>query len=207
MGYIPVQIANMALASFGCAPIQSLTDPSNGSVGLLYTPVMRGLLAEYPWSFTKQTVPLSAVDDPLLADGFTAEGWQWAYAMPADMLGLPVGYSSDGRKPDMPQKSVGIQGQTIFCNRNPLWCVGRFYVDEASWPDYFVMAAIKCFAAELIMPISGNSDQLARFQESAWGPPQTQRAGGALGAAKRADALNQPSKFFYENPLTAARLA
>ena len=154
MGYSPVAIANMALALFGGIPIQTMSDstPSGTNVALLYPLVMRGLIAEYPWNFTKQTVPLNQLNVTELSDGLLPSGWQNAFALPGNLVGAPSKFLANNRYPDGAETRYEIQGTTVYTNQIALWCVGQYYVDESAWPDHFCMAAVKCFAAEASSP-------------------------------------------------------
>lgn len=207
MGYSQVALCNMALASFGGVPIQTMDEstPSGTAVSLIYPLVMRGLFAEYPWNFAQMTVTLGQLAATPLADGLLPSGWQYAYALPADLIGLPEKLSSNSRYPDGPETRFEIQGQTIFTNQVALWCKGTFYVDEMSWPDYFTSAAVACLAAEVYMAISGNGSILPALQQKAWGAPEQMRRGGLLGLAKLADSRAQPSRVNTQNPLIDVR--
>ena len=209
MGYTPVQIANMALASFGSSPIQSMDDatPAGSNVALLYPLVMRGLIAEYPWTFSKLTVQLNQLAEPPLSDGLLTQGWQNAFALPENIIGQPSRMLANNRYPDGAETRFEIQGQVVYSNQIALWAVGQFYVDEAAWPDYFTPAAVACFAAEIYPFITGNGNLAATLAAKAWGAPQEQRTGGLLGSAKRTDARANPSRVIGHNPLIDVRTA
>jgi hypothetical protein len=204
-----VDIANMALAKFGSAPIQSFDDatPAGRAVALLYPLVMNSLMGEYPWSFCKQTVALAQLNVADLADGMNIAGWLNAFALPGAMLANPSRLLANARYPDNPLTDYEIQGSTVFCNQIAVWAVGEFYLDEANWPPTFQKAAVDVFAAEIYPTITGNGGQLASLKADAWGAPQEQRQGGSLGMAKRADARNQPSRRLPNNPLIDVRQA
>lgn len=204
-----VQIANMALSLFGSAPIQTFDDatPAGRAVALLYPMIMRGLLAEYPWIFCRQTVSLAQLNVADLADGMNAAGWKNAFQLPGNLLANPIKISANNRYPDGPETRYEIQGTTVFTDQAALWALGQFYVDEAAWPAYFLPAAVAVLAAELVMPITGNSGMRAALQADAWGSPSEGRRGGKLGSARLADARSQPSRMLAHNPLIDARLA
>ncbi len=213
MGYQPVQIANMALALFGASPLQSFENgaadatPSGSTVALLYPLVVNGLFAEYPWNFAKTTVPLAQLSETPLSDGMLPSGWQLAFQLPANFIGLPQRILANNRYPDGPETAFEIQGQTVYTNQLALWAIGTVFVDEAAWPDYFATAAVKCLAAELYPAISGNGARLPDLQAQAWGGPQEMRLGGALGNARRIDARANPSRVLTHNPLIDVRTA
>lgn len=203
-----VNIANMALALFGSTPIQSFGDatPAGRAVALLYPMVMAGLLAEYPWSFCRQTVQLAQLNLAELLDGMDIAGWQYAFQLPGEMLGPPIKVSSNIRQPDAPLTTFELQGSTLFCNQPEIWVLGQFYVDESQWPASFLPAAVAVLSAEICMTITGNASIRAQLQADAWGAPQEGRNGGKLRAAKFADARGQPSRFLARNPLIDVRM-
>ncbi|MFZ1963870.1 MAG: hypothetical protein WAU78_10490 [Roseiarcus sp.] len=213
MGYTPIRIANMALASFGAAPIQTFENgaadatPAGSTVALLYPLVIRGLFAEYPWNFAKVTVPLDQLAETPLSDGLLPSGWQLAFALPDDFIGLPERILANNRYPDGPETRFEIQGATVYTNQLALWAIGTVYVDEADWPDYFSAAAVACFAAEIYSPITGNGPRLADLRADAWGSPQENRLGGKLGNARRIDSRANPSRVITHNPLIDVRTA
>ena len=187
-----IRIANLALASFGALPIQSFDQsvPPGPAVALRYREVIDGLLCETPWSFTRQTVQLVAVAEASPdSDPFLASGFQFAFALPPNLLGLPSGYLATPRRHGTPYKDVEVQNQTVYANRSPLWAVANLRVDPTYWPPYFTTAAVACLAAELIMPVSGNSGLLEAKQQE----------------AKLADSRNQGSKVLSGNPLIDCR--
>jgi len=204
-----VDIANMALASFGSAPIQSFDDstPAGAAVALLYPLVMNGLLAEYPWNFCRQTVQLQQLAVADLTDGMNVAGWANAFELPGNMLGPPIKVSANNRYPDAPELRYEIEATTLYTNQAAVWVLGQFYVDESAWPPYFLPAAVACLAAEIVMPITGNASIRQQLQADAWGSPAEQRMGGKLGAARRVDARGQPSRILAHNPLIDVRVS
>lgn len=204
----PVAVANMALAKIGAAPIQSFDQslPPGPAVALLYQEVIGGLLSEVPWSFTRQMLALTPLAETS-PDGsqFLLEGYQYAYQAPPNLLANPVLYLADPRMADRPYKDIQVIGQAIYANRSPLWALCQARADESVWPPYFVTAAVACLAAELVMPISGNSGLLAAKQEEAWGTPEEKRLGGKLGQAKLADSRSQGSRVLSGNPMIDCR--
>ncbi len=209
MGWSQVQIANLALASIGSSPLQSLQDaaPAGSAVALMYPYVVNGIFAEYPWAFARLTQPLEQVALPTLSDGNLLTGWAYAYAIPANLIGPPEKFLANARFPDDPLREFEVQAGVVYCNQTALWCTGVAAVDEASWPDYFTTAIVKCLAAELYPLITGNGSRLAELQTAAWGAPQENRCGGALGVARRRDAALNPSRVIARNPLIDVRTA
>ena len=203
-----VQVANMALASFGSRPIQSFQDvtPAGTAVALLYPLVMNSLMGEYPWSFCKMTVALAQLNVADLSDGMNIAGWQNAFQLPGNMLANPIKILANNRYPDGPETRYEIQGSIVYSDQIALWALGQFYLDEASWPPTFLKAAVACLAAELYPLITGNGGQLDKLQAFAWGSPAEQRMGGCLGMAKRTDARNNPSRVLVHNPLIDVRV-
>lgn len=205
----PVDIANQALASFGGAAnrLQSFDDSTaaGSAVALAYSRVIDGLLSEYPWSFVRQTVPLQRVDAVVDSSGFIASGWRYAYVLPSDLLCPPRRYLDAPQRHDYPLRVFDVQGNLVYCDASAVWAVVDRRVDPAFWPPYFVSAAVAVLAAELVMPISGNSGQVEALKAEAWGTPQEDRKGGKLGAAMRVDARNSGTLSIRANPLIDAR--
>ncbi|MGJ0393037.1 MAG: hypothetical protein ACR650_09805 [Methylocystis sp.] len=204
-----IGLANRALARFGAGAIQSFDQSiaPGPAVALLYDTVVDGLLAEYPWSFTEQTVSLQPIVEAPRADGFLIEGWRNAYALPANLLALPERYQRAPVREYAPVTRFEVQNQTVYCDEDALWAVCRMRVDEAQWPPYFVRAAVACLAAELVMSISGNSGQRDALAAEAWGTPEQQRSGGFLGMAKTMDARGAGVRSLPRDPLTLARMS
>jgi len=205
--YSPLVVANAALVKFGSAPIQTFDDstPAGTAIALLYPIVMNGLFAEYPWRFALQTIGLNQLDLPALSDGMLEQGWQNAFQLPANIIGLPSRMLANNRYPDGPETRYEIQGQAVYTDQIALWAVCQVYVDEDEWPDYFAGAAIDCLAAEIYPMISGNGNMWPRLQQKAWGDPEDNRMGGTLGLAKRIDSRNNPSPVIAHNPLIDVR--
>jgi len=205
-----VRIANMALAKFGAIPIQSFDEasPAGSAVSLLYSEVVRGIFAEYPWNFAKLTVPLQLGAATPLSDGMLPAGWQFAYQLPPNLIGMPSRIIANNRYPDGPELRFEIQGDVVYSNQPALWAIGVYYVDEASWPAHFVSAVVACLAAELCMAISGAANNvLPGLELKAWGRPEDGRMGGKLGQAKLIDSRAQPSRVLGRNPLIDVRTA
>lgn len=204
-----VAIVNRALAKFGAGAVETMTDNTQrgAAVQIVYEETILGLMSEYPWSFTKLTQQLSqVVTETPDASGYLMEGWRYAYGLPANLLAQPDKYLRDPRRQDWPVNEFEIQNQTIYCNETSLYAVGRHRADESVWPPYFVTAAVACLAAELVMPISGNSGLLENLQMQAWGTPAEFRRGGKLGLAKLADARTIGNVKLPPDPLSTARL-
>lgn len=203
-----VDIANKALMLFGSAPVQNFDDATR--VGRVvkgrYYDVIDGLLSEYPWSFTKQTMALAALSEPLQPDARLVSGWRYVYQLPAEALAPPEAYIADPRFPQNRLKSFAVMGDSVYCDRDAVWAIVCVRVEPSAWPPYFTMAAIACLAAEFVMPISGNAGLRTSLQEEAWGTPEERRMGGKLGAAKASDARNSgPRSLVWRDPLTDAR--
>lgn len=207
MSLSQAQIVNAALATLGAQTGWTAGDasPAGQAIAQLYEPLVRRLLALAPWSFASKTAQLAAVLDPLMPDGDTIEGWQYAYALPDDALGLPRRYVTGNRSPNLPEKSLEIQGLMVLSNITPLFCTYSFRAPEMTWPDNFTWAVIKALAAELCQPISGFAQQAMAFSAIAYGTPDELGRGGAVGEALREDTRNQPSKRLLRNPLLDAR--
>lgn len=202
----PVTLANRALARFGSAPIQSFdqTIAPGPAVNLLFWSVVEGLFSEYPWFFAEKTVALTPLSEAPLPDSYLQEGWLYSYALPGNAIGPPQRYLTSPTREGDPISRFELQNQTLYCDEKNAWAVCQFIVDIDAWPAYFALAAEWCLAAELVMPISGNSGLLEKLQERAWGTPEEKRMGGFLGTAKQADARARGARTLPPDPLTLA---
>ncbi len=207
----PVGIANRALAKIGAGAIQSFdqTLPPGPQVALVYDVLMGELLAKFPWSFTLAPALALAQVAPDQTDGATYdnEGWQYCYALPANLLQPPDAYLTNPRRADWPMRDFDVQGQLLYCDEPAVWARCRFYPDESIWPPYFVAAAVHCLAAELIMPISGNAGQRDKLLAEAFGTPEDMRRGGMIYQAALIDSQNDGEPVLRANPLIDARYA
>jgi hypothetical protein len=201
-----VLLANRALARFGSNPIQSFdqTIAPGPAVSLLYDSVIGGLFSEYPWFFSEKTAPLAPVSEAQLSDSYLQEGWLYVYALPEDAISPPQRYLTSPTREGDPVSRFELQNSQMYCDEANVYAVYPVRVDESDWPQYFALAAEWCLAAELIMPISGNSGLLATIQARAWGTPEEKRMGGFLGAAKQADARARGVRSLPPDPLTLA---
>ena len=202
-----VGIANIALAAFGSQPIQSFDDatPAGSAVKMIYDNTVDGIFGEYPWTFARQTLRLDKLAQSVLTDGNLPSGWTNAFALPETLIGPPLKILANARQPDGPLQAFEIQGSTVYTNQLALWAVGTVRVDENSWPAYFNNAIIAALAAELYPFITGNGPRIAELQRSAYGLPSDNRLGGLLGAARRRDASQNPSRVLSHNPLIDVR--
>jgi hypothetical protein len=205
-----VDIANRALIGIGSAPIQNFDEATQAArtVKSIYNDTIGWLLAFYPWSFTKETIELSQIVAPLdPEDNRMGAGWQYAYALPSDALGEPLAVFRFPRVPLVPHKDFAIEGFTLFTDYyTRLFATLQYAVDPNRWSAPFLKAAVACLAAELMIPMSGNSGMLEAVQAKAWGSPQENRRGGFLGDAIKFDARTQPSAILLvRDPLTDAR--
>lgn len=188
----PVAIVNRALASFGGGVLTTMEDvtPPGPACKLVYETTVAALLAEYPWSFTKDVVKLTPIAASLGDDGMLDAGWRFVHALPTNVLAPPEKYLSNPRLEHLPVMAFQVMQGRVYSNFEDIWAVVRQRLDEASWPPYFVDAAVACLAAELMPTISGNASQLSEYQAKAWGSPSEGRRGGKLGLAKSLDARN-----------------
>lgn len=209
MAWSQLQICNLALAAIGAAPIADLTDatPSGSAIAQFYPLVAAELFSTFPWYFARDTRPLNPLALTGLADGLLPQGWQFGYALPADLVGPPIRILSNGRYAEAPDTDFEIQGATVFSNRTALWCVGVFMVDEAVWPGFFVSAFSACLAADIYPILTGPGPRAAELQTLARGSPQENRIGGMVGLARRVSSQANPSRMLLRNPLVDVRMA
>jgi hypothetical protein len=203
-------VANMAFNAFGAKPVQTFDQATrNGeSVGLIYRRVVDGVLSEYPWTCTKRTVSLQRVDEPLEDDGRLANGWLYAFALPAERLTVPQRFLQNPRYQDRPLQNYAIEAGRVYADYSPLWAMARLRAAPDVWEPYLLNAIVAELAAEFIMPTSGNAGQAETLAAKAHGTSSEQRRGGLLGAAIRADSFNSgPIQLSRSNPLVDARFS
>jgi hypothetical protein len=191
-----IRFANAALAKFGGGAIATMADvaPPGPKVRLIYQ-VVADELFSYPWTFCKITTPLErVVDEAPGSDGMLMAGWRYAHALPVDRLAPPVKYLRDPRFEDCPVQRFAVQNELVYSDDEKLWAVVLVRPDESVWPPYFRTAFIGCLAANLVMPVSGNSGMFDKLDLIAYGSPSENRKGGLVGRAMQADAFNAGSQ-------------
>jgi hypothetical protein len=188
-----VAMCNRALAKFGGGAITTLTDaaPPGPACALVYAQTIDALLSGYDWTFCKETVALTRLEDETPdAAGLLMSGWRFAHALPVGRLKAPSKYLTDPRFEDRPVTRFSVQNDRIYSDCEKLWAVVQLRAAEAVWPPYFATTAVDCLAAELIMLISGNAGLYERLYANAYGTPQEGGVGGAVGRARNIDAQN-----------------
>jgi len=182
--------------------------PTATAVASIYDDTINWLLAFYPWSFTKQTVPLvQAAIPPDPTDGRIGAGWTYAFTLPSDTISQPLAVFRYPRVPLSPMKDYAIENSLLYSQWQNLFATFQYAVDPDYWSPPFLKAAVAVLGAEFLIPISGNSGMLDEIQGKAWGSPQENYRGGFLGAAIKYDGRFQPSPAITEvsDPLTDAR--
>ncbi|MFW5729848.1 MAG: hypothetical protein ACOCYG_09305 [Spirochaetota bacterium] len=157
MARTPVSICNQALGRIGAEYISSLQEASSNArhCNTVYEDTVLELLESENWAFAmKRAKPVPVADDTLY------EGWDYAYAVPGDMVRLVDIVSSKKVK----RKH---EGRVLLCNvENPV----LVYVSNPSSPEVYTPLFASALALRLATKLAGpvkNSRQLEQslFQE------------------------------------------
>ena len=149
-----VEICNLALLRLGQRPILALTEPSVEAnyCSQLYDQARRETLRHHAWRFALKT-------ETLAAEEFEADGdWIFSYALPSDCVrALQVKTAGVPTLMDFE-----VHGHSLRTNADG--AVLRYVRDEQDptrFDDLFVQALSYKLAADLAVPITGDSGAMA----------------------------------------------
>lgn len=113
--------------------------------------------------------------------------WQYAYAMPSDML-VPIGV--------FPKCNYEVYGSRIYTDESSVELDYQFKPDISALPAYFSLLLTYALAKNMIKPIT-ESDSAVQIMQAAY----TRQRNIALFA----DAQGRPNKPITDSPFTSAR--
>ena len=213
MSFTKVDICSQALALIRANSISSFQEDSNEAktCSLLYDSFVKDIFSRYPWSFATKIQNLAR-----LAVDPTDTKYQYAYAMPNDWLRILAVYDNNGNLIDdyeisgenFSNTENGVKAPILLTNtENGVKIKYTRYVDEASWPGYFINYAIHALADLLARPITDDDTIIEKMHRLAYGGPSEGERGGKFAVATYTDTQQQPSTEMDSNILIAARFA
>lgn len=199
-----ISVNNGALSLFGGGAIESFDEDSDLAVTCsgLYSVTVNTLMSMYPWRFAVSKRQL--VKD---ADITPLNEWNYAFALPSNMLAGPWAVFGDGR--ELASQLYEIYDAYLYCDYDTVIIDYTKRVDESYWPWWFIELACLVLASKYAIPVSDQVSKADLFHEKAYGPPQMMGRGGFYAECRRLNAQTQPMKslFVTGDPLTSARFA
>ena len=176
-----IKILNAALAEIGVEPVGSFSENSIAARtgNTLFSDVLEGALAAYPWRFARDRVEVQRLNETAPAP------WSGLYQLPGSALSVHSVYEGD-------QKTVfDVFGRKIAvmvpdAAPNKVWAEVTAFVDPDQWASHFRRAFTLELAAALAMPIT-QDERLAGMKRA--------EARDAMAYAKSRDAQGRsPSR-------------
>lgn len=203
MSTTKVDIASQALGLLRADPISSFTQGTNEAdiVNLHYNTFVLDMFSRYPWSFALEKK--QATQDSITP----VNEYKYRYHMPSGMQKLYKVYDSGstGARP-IPTGWDRI-GAFIYSNHEKIYVEGTYYIDEGSWPGYFITFAAHALAAYIAMPVTDDESIAEKWQRIAYGLPSEGEKGGKFQVAAGIDAQQQPPEEITNFEIIDARFA
>lgn len=201
-----VTVASQALLLLRADTISSFADDSNEAeiLAVMYEEHIKSLLSIYPWTFATKKRQLSQDSTGPINE------YTYSHIIPAEALLIWALFNSDevGVQPVRDYDIYGTDSsRRIFSNYDTLYADYIIYPDENVWPAYFMQFAIHSLAAYLAIPVTGNSDLAAHYNQVAYGSANANRKGGLFGVAASTDAKQKRNEYVISSPLTEARFS
>lgn len=153
-----------SLALVGAEPItQTDLDNSANKRAMLcntfYTVILKDLLRESNWNFSKDTVELSAI-----VGDVTEGGWLYDFTLPTDYLeAIAIHYTDNGG--EVPEGEWEIIEDTLYCNLEEVSLNYIKYVEQPdSWAPDFRRLFQYAFAIELSYPLANSNTRTDRLE-------------------------------------------
>lgn len=214
MSFTKVDICSQALALIRANSISSFQEDSEEarSCSLLYDSFVKDIFSRYPWSFATKNQSFAC-----LAQTPDDTRYKYAYQLPHDWLRILAVYDKEGNLIDDYEISGedlansgndGNEYTLLLANSgNGIKIKYTRYVNEASWPGYFINYAIHALADLLAGPITDDDATIEKMHRLAYGGPGEGERGGKFAVATYTDTQQQPSTEMDSNILIAARFA
>lgn len=201
-----VEIASQALLLLRANTISSFADDTNEAeiVNTMYTQHVKSLLSLHRWSFATKKRQLNQDTEAPINE------FKYAHIVPSEALLIwSLTNTTDIGAPHI--KEFRLYGtdssRRIFSNQASLYADYTRYVDEATWPAYFVEFVVYSFASHIALPVTGNSSLSNTYSEKAYGSLSANRKGGLYGVAVSIDSRQQPGIRIESSPLIEARFS
>jgi len=197
-GDTKLTICNDALLMLGAAEMTSFTEGTDSAkiCDRLYDDLKKYILSIYPWSFAKKKVQLARTSDTPTTE------WQYAYALPADIIGTPKALfqtSTAGALPQTEFELYYIDQQRLLTNYDTVFIDYVADVDESRFPEFFVYMLRHALAADFAEPLTDQITKADYFRALAFGTPAENGRGGLFRQCTQADAQGQRSQQLGNN--------
>lgn len=178
-----IQISSNALILLGHPPIASFDEPGAGAQAAsnLYEQSYLNMLTIHRWRFATKKAQLSRLS------GSPLNGYMYKHQLPNDMLYLikkDIGFNYE------------IFGSELHSNNTTEEIDYLYRVKEDNLPPYFIKAFEFFMAAQLAIPVVGNSTRAEQYNKMY--EMQLKRA-------KFADSTQRPGDTFVRNPYVEVR--
>ncbi len=198
--------ASQALLLLRANTIASFSEDSNEAeiCNVMYQSHMQHLLSIYPWTFATKKRQLTQ-DSTAPINEYT-----YSHIIPAEALLIWALFDTDnvGAPPVNDYDIYGTEtARRVFSNYSTLYADYVFYPNEAAWPYYFVEFAVNSLASVLAIPVTGNADLAAYYEEKAYGTRNSNRKGGLFGVAAAMDSKQKRNEYIVSSPITEARFS
>jgi hypothetical protein len=196
-----IDIVNRALSGIGMEPI-SLSDEFAGTKAqLLYDTTVSFCIGLGTFSFAQEMRALTRLN------ATSAFGLTYVYQLPADALGPPLRISNDATALFPEFSRYVLSGDQAHADADALYALIKFRPAPSKWPATFAEAVRLALAAELAYAFADDDKARQALRIDAFGFPQDDYRGGALGAAIREDSRATPPRRlpFGSNPFLAGR--
>jgi hypothetical protein len=198
-----LDVVNEALARLGEMGIASFDENTKTAENakLIYPSQRDRIYHAWQWVFARTTSSLvRLVPVPV-------NGWQYGFTLPAIAIGNPVRVLSSPRAPEMPLREFAIEGGVLYADTDQVWATHISRIDPTLWPATFREAVVLAAMAALCVPVTQHLELAQDLRIQAFGAPQDQGRGGAVGIAINRDfsGAAQPANLYEDDPLTSAR--
>lgn len=203
-GPADVEVINAALLLIGGDPIETtdMETPGAQAASILWGKLFDHALGFYPWSFASRAYALAQVTaDP-------ADGWTYAYQLPAERIGPPRAVS-DSRDFRIPFTDYALAEGRVLADATTLWARCAFRAAAGTWSGSFTLAFTTALAAEFALSVTNDAKLRASLKQDAWGEERMMGRGGLMGLAIQVDTQAKPSPILMSDggPLVTARRA
>lgn len=186
----PIDIVNRALARVGIEPIGSFADEFNGSkASLVYDGTVGFCIGLGTFSFAQEMRAL-----PRIADETSSFGLKYVFQLPSDRLGPPLRISNDPTRLHPEFSRYVLSASQVHADETALYALIKFTPAPDNWPATFAEAVSLALAGEFAYALADDDKTRQQYRVDAFGFPQDDYRGGALGAAIREDARATPPR-------------
>ncbi len=201
MGATKVNIASQALGLLRANPISSFTEGTNEAdiVDLYYNTFVLDIFSRHPWSFALRKVQATR-DTTTPVNEF-----KYRYHKPSGMLKIYKVYNTNSVGVAPIPSGWDLIGDYIYTSQEEIYVEGAYYIDEGSWPGFFITYAVHALAAYIALPISDDEGLAATMQALAYGSPAQGERGGKFQVAAGVDARQQPPEEIHSFDIISAR--